>query len=468
MKKKFFLGLLLSTIFIMAFSASAWAVDIRVLLSNSNSSLNFSVADGEYTLLDRSTSFPIMNCTAGDEIAVSLQGSAFKVTVSGDDLGSFSGPINLQAADEEAKFSFRSTKYRGSFLISKSSSSMIAVNILDLEKYLYGVVGKEIGYGAPIEALKAQAVCSRSYAYASRNLSSAYDVTATTSSQTYGGYSAELVSGGVNVIEAVDDTEDEVIYYKNPSTKAKTVVSAFYHANAGGYTENVENIWGPAAPVIPFLGVASPEDAASSSYSWQKTITATEMVSLAKSYGGKDIGEFEKLRIYKTNDTGKGTASGRVYKIEIIGTEATVTATRNDIRTALGGLRSTLFDVSTSSGGVAGSVWIKGSVGAAEKNSDMGGLYAMGSDGVARKVNDGNESFYIVTAQGKQQISQAAPAATATGETIIVNGRGYGHGLGMSQAGAIGMAKNGSSYEDILLRYFMNNDEDSNFYLDTL
>ncbi|MGI5891729.1 MAG: SpoIID/LytB domain-containing protein [Bacillota bacterium] len=467
MKKRILAVFILSAIFILAFSAICWAVDIRVLLSNNSNNLTFSVLNGQYTLLDQSTYFPIINCQDGDKITITPMGNSYNVTINDEHLGSFGGPINLSAQDDDAIFTIKSVKYRGSLLISKGTSSLTAVNVLDIEKYLYGVIGKEIGYSAPFEAMKAQAVASRSYVFANRKPSSAYDVTATTTSQVYGGYSAELVTGGDHVVAAVDETEGEVIYYKNPVTKVKTVVAGFYHANSGGHTENVENIWGSATPSIPFMGVPSPEDATGSSYSWQKTITAEEMVSLAKKYSGKDIGDFEELRIYKTNDLGVATASGRVYKIEIVGTKATVSATRDSIRSALGGLRSTLFDVSTASGGT-GSVWIKGSGGTIVENNDASTLRAMGADGIIRQANDNRGSYFVISSTGKRQISPGTPSATATGDTIVLNGKGYGHGVGMSQAGAIGMAKNGYDYQDILVRYYMNNDDNGNFYLDNI
>ena len=114
-------------------------------------------------------------------------------------------------------------------------------------QYLYGVVGKEIGYGYHIEATKAQAVAARSYAIG--NISSRntyYDVTATTSSQVYGGYSGETS----RMREAVGRYQGMVLTYND------AVIQAYFSSNAGGYTENIENVW--VSDAVPIKGVPSP------------------------------------------------------------------------------------------------------------------------------------------------------------------------------------------------------------------
>ncbi len=119
-------------------------------------------------------------------MSASYSGSSWTLTLDGKSLGAIAPPIAIAQADsgEENLLTFKSIRYRGGFgLLTKG----LVINILDMEDYLKGVVGKEIGYDAPLGAMEAQAVASRSYGYANLAGNASYDVAATTASQVYGG-----------------------------------------------------------------------------------------------------------------------------------------------------------------------------------------------------------------------------------------------------------------------------------------
>ena len=163
---------------------------------------------------------------------------------------SVKGPFAPGGSSPANLFRYQS-RYRGDLYIYNESSGLMAVNVVDLENYLAGVLVKEMGVTAPLEALKAQAVVSRTYALSNRNPSAYYDLSADTSTQVYGGYEAETVPGMERIYEAIRATEGLVINYDGD------LIQAFFHANGGGHTENSEN----AGEKVPYLkGVPSPYD----------------------------------------------------------------------------------------------------------------------------------------------------------------------------------------------------------------
>ena len=128
--------------------------------------------------------------------------------------------------------------YKGNMEFHINADKKIdVISILDIENYLLGVVPSEIGTDAPLEALKAQAVCARSEAligletgkYAGEH----HMLTADIYCQVYSGI------GKTNdaVEKAVFETKGEVL------TVNDTVISAYYASNCGGHSENIENVW---------------------------------------------------------------------------------------------------------------------------------------------------------------------------------------------------------------------------------
>ena len=108
---------------------------------------------------------------------------------------------------------------------------------IDLEEYLVGCVAAEIG-NAPLEACKAQAVASRTFALNAIK-SKGYITDKSSSDQAF---RSERLTGYPNVIQAVKDTEGEVLYYNNKLAKA------YYSASNGGYMISAKTRWGGDLP----------------------------------------------------------------------------------------------------------------------------------------------------------------------------------------------------------------------------
>lgn len=127
-------------------------------------------------------------------------------------------------------------RYRGKIELSRHRNKLAVVNILPLEEYLYSVVGTEMATGWPIEALKAQAVMSRNFAYLARqqNKYGVAHVSDTTFEQAYYGYDREAE----DIRQAVEATRGEFLTYKGQ------IFTTFYHSNAGGMTAEGFEVWG--------------------------------------------------------------------------------------------------------------------------------------------------------------------------------------------------------------------------------
>ena len=126
--------------------------------------------------------------------------------------------------------------YRNVVTILPKEDECLVINTLDLEKYLAGLINKEMLPSWPIEALKAQAVAARSYAvYQMRHRAQEeYDLESSTQDQVYEGASSETPKSN----QAVESTRGIVLAWKQEEIKA------FYHSNCGGRTESPKDVWG--------------------------------------------------------------------------------------------------------------------------------------------------------------------------------------------------------------------------------
>ena len=126
--------------------------------------------------------------------------------------------------------------YRNKITIMPDGNFCAVINTVDLEKYLAGLINKEMSPSWPVEALKAQAVAARSYALhqMADNKFREYDVEGTVLDQVYDGSSSET-SKSTYVVEL---TKNIVLYQGTGALKA------YFHANCGGITEVPEAVWG--------------------------------------------------------------------------------------------------------------------------------------------------------------------------------------------------------------------------------
>ena len=126
-----------------------------------------------------------------------------------------------------------------------------------------------------------------------------------------------------------------------------------------------------------------------------------------------------------------------------------MTATKDSIRSLLN-LKSTLITIADNSSG-SSAAYIKGADGQAINFSDLNDVYAVSSSGGTMKVNGSNSSLYVIGGNG---ITSELDKTGGTGDTIVISGRGYGHGVGLSQFGAIAMGDDGYTWDEIIEHYF--------------
>ncbi len=424
--------------------------EVRVLLYGSGTATSYSITigSGNYYIVEADNPNNVIAEADSGKITFNYLGSnSYSVEVGGE---TFSGRRPFMAAPESADdyFLYDSAAYRGCFKAIHSGSYYYAINQINVELYLYGVVGKEIGYNYSDDSTMAQAVAARSYALANYSSSNVYyDMTNTTSSQVYGGKSAE----SDKIIKAVDNTCGMVLMYSGD------YVHTYYSSNMGGYTENIENVW--SSDEVPIKGVPSPYDAkagnyssyGASTYSWVVEYTPAQMVTLANAYGKTDIGEYKSIA-FSTSLNGVESVSGRLMSVTIYGTKGQVSASKDSIRSLLN-LKSTLVTIADNVNGKV-SAYVAG-----EKNQNVGindinTLLAADASGATMAINGDKSSFYVNNGSNAAvEVSKKAK----TGNTIVISGKGYGHGVGLSQFGAIAMGDDGYGWDEIIEHYFCNN-----------
>ncbi len=295
--------------------------------------------------------------------------------------------------------------YRGNFDLLSREKGITIVNRINMEEYLYGVVPAEMEAGWPSSALEAQAVAARTYAIANLKTfeTRGFDLLATVSSQVYRGVLLERASTNA----AVDATRGQILTYN-----AKPI-SAFYTANNGGYSSSSKDIWGfdvPYLQAVPDQFSASettpkgPAEMANWLTSRPQTYSANPKYSGRSQYRWtlwvsrknmeNRIKMNDKIGQIKSLLVSKRGVGGTVSQVSITGTTGDYMIRGDSIRSKLGGLRSNLFIVEPKIGG----------------------------DGLP--------------------------------EYFIFYGGGWGHGVGMDQCGAAGMAADGYQCSEILSHYY--------------
>ncbi len=159
-------------------------------------------------------------------------------------------PLELRPGTEPLKLG--DARYRGALRLRREGGRLQAINTLDLEDYLVGVVSSECPGYWPQEALRAQAVASRSYALASLNPRAAFDLFPDDRSQNYRGLEREFASAEA----AVAATQGQALLYDGRP------ITAFFSASNGGLTSGTEDVWG--GPPLPYLVSRADEYDASS------------------------------------------------------------------------------------------------------------------------------------------------------------------------------------------------------------
>ncbi|MBI3975644.1 MAG: SpoIID/LytB domain-containing protein [Armatimonadetes bacterium] len=224
-----------------------------------------------------------------------------------------------------------SRRYRGLIELRRTPAGRLtAINEIDLEQYLYGVLKMEVDARWPPEALKAQAVAARTLALQSlgRFAAEGYDLRATTESQVYAGINAE----DPRTTAAVDATRGLIMTYGGRP------IFAAYHSDSGGATESSEFVWGQ--PYAYLRGVADPFGRDAPAREWLSRIDLPTLEArLARA--GRPLPSIAAIEITAT------TPSGRAATVRITGAGGALDLRGTELRQILGVsfLRSTLFAV---------------------------------------------------------------------------------------------------------------------------
>lgn len=328
------------------------------------------------------------------------------LTFAPDDPRFQSGQIRVSAKDggEIALNSIQrgcgTPSYAGVIELRTTAEGIAVINELPVETYLCRVVPSEMPYTYELEALKAQAVCARSYAYQQMQ-SFAYPeyeahVNDSTDYQVYGN---SLPQEATN--QAVAETGGQVVRYQD------RLVTTYYYSTSCGKTAGVE-AWG-TAPNAENQYLQSVEvkdeqgdyEAGLPWYRWEAKIPAGTLSALISQNTGTNVGTLQSVEVTRSG------AGGVALQICATGDAGSVTVdTENKIRRALGGSG---YEIVNQAGTAAASTALLPS------------------------------AFFTIRREG---------------DVFIISGGGFGHGIGMSQNGANEMAKKGKNYIDILTMFF--------------
>ena len=346
------------------------------------------------------------------------------------------GTITAEEVGDEKVFysdgpvSVDGKQYRGSIILRKNSSGLLTViNRVDLEDYVASVVSKEMSPSFNTEALKAQAVCARTYAvkYLGKHKTYGFDLCASTDCQAYGGVASESET----TTAAAQATKGQVMRYNG------SIIDAVYSATSGGWTEDVRYVWGSE---IPYLTAVEDSYESKSVYgsTWTKEITVERATEIMNSKG-YNLGTVTGITIVDQ------TERGVVTELKVTGTNGEKTFKREGCRLAFGSVTmSQAFSVTANTEGAVQAEPLY-----AYGNKPVSGNVSIKSaDGVSQRTLDG------ITVQGSTRREYKAVLSGGTVTSFTFNGRGNGHLVGMSQNGANGMAAAGFTYDQILKHYY--------------
>ncbi len=355
------------------------------------------------------------------KVVTIVEGVSRLRVANGADAAFSTGPVVLESTTGRVRIGGQ--PYRGSAeVVPNSVGTLAGVNVVDIEEYLFGVVPRELPptIWPEFEAQKAQAVAARTYALAGlgKRKADGYDLLPTTSDQVYGGVAAEHPLS----TRAVEETADTVITYGDK------LISALFSSTSGGHTANSEEVFTDTVPYlrgvpdaergrafehVPTLEVfrshpnsrslrAAKEGDFEADWSqyhrWTFEWTMDEISSVIGAFAGRDVGKVLAINVLERGP------SGRVLRIEYVTEGGTFTDTKDRIRSSLKFINS-----------------------AGTPSSLLSTL------------------FFIEPVRDKK---------TKELSGFVAYGGGWGHGVGLSQTGAVGMAQKGHSFHEILRHYY--------------
>jgi stage II sporulation protein D len=344
------------------------APEVRVLIADGADSVALYIK-GRYTITSPASGAVLLS---GPQIETRISSAKDGIAMRGRTLDTRAVRISAPA---DSKIFIDKRPFRGELdVVRKADGKLMVVNVISVEDYLYGVLYNEVSHRWPMEALKAQAIASRTFALyqAKQARLQPYDLRSDVYSQVYSGSDFERRSTRM----AVDVTRGKVLVYKGE------LLPAYYHAACSGGTEDASALWNIDIP--PLKGVECDFCRDSKYYRWINNMPL-RTVGKRLADAGYKIGSIISIRTLSKN------GSGRVERLSITDTEGrSIAVSGKDFRQIIGPneIRSAKFDVS------------------------------------------------VVPGQ------------------LVIEGRGWGHGVGMCQWGAFGQAKAGKKADEILGYYY--------------
>ncbi len=308
--------------------------------------------------------------------------------------------------DEPFVFQLNERYYRGDLKLlldepspskgpDENNSTFQVINVVPLEAYLAGVVGSEMPYYWEPEALKAQAIVARTYClYMKKHYGGerSWDVLSTQASQVYAGVKAECRP----VWDAVNNTNGQVLLCTQPDGK-QGLFPAYYSSTCGGHTENSKNVFGKA--FAPLVGVTCPycrNVARTSTLFWPTVYFDSDYVTNRLAEGYPKLGKLGRIKAIQPSKESKYEDFSRITSVKITG-----------------------------------------------ENGKSGYLLA-------------EDLRLTLDPSGRKFKSTACKILAQKGKFSFLAGRGWGHGVGLCQSGAQGMARQGKTAYQILGHYYPN------------
>lgn len=269
--------------------------------------------------------------------------------------------------------------YRGVISVhAGDDGELFVVNTLPVDDYLRGVLPAEMPPNWPEEALKAQAVASRTYTLASLQPDEPYDLCATTDCQVYGGYLVEHERTNA----ALAATMGEVVMYGDE------LAQTYYHSDSGGYVASSNEVWGEQ---LPYLTARSDVPANTPHRSWTFRIDPTVVAADLRALGYSP-GAVQALRVAAYSD------SARVTSADIVTSNGSIRLAGAQLNSLLRGwgMKSTRFRM-TGDFSATGDGWGHG--------------VGMSQYGARALATDGSRYHDILAFYYPQTIVTAAPQA---------------------------------------------------------
>lgn len=453
MKKKFYsIAMLMLVIVLFKGDISYGIMDeinyINIKLSkplNNNHSINLESTMGFLIYEENDKLNPIyiineekINCTLNGNGDISLIDTNKDVifTLPGDNTYLLYGN-----GSQENLIKIEKDRYRGYLNLSNTGGIIRVINHIGIEEYLYGLVPREMPSNFPPEALKAQAVAARTYAIHNmdKHKNDGCNLCDTTHCQVYLGYDGEKPS----TTTAVDETRGILAFYDGQT------IDAQYHSSSGGYTNDSKDVWGGD---YPYLKAVKDDFSAESPYSsWSISIDINDLNNRLVS-NGINIGVLEIVEVSKMSQ------NGNVESLLLKGSLGNEEVKSSTFRNIVGNmdLKSTNFSIQ--------------GVGIADNTIKSKYVYVI--DANKNIVSLDIKKVAIIDKYGRRQISASSNRAMSMnkvesldldieqyqqnnyGSKITIEGKGFGHGVGMSQYGAKRMAELGYDFKEILKFYY--------------